>query len=44
MKIEFKTPKELNFFEQTKTQLIAVIYEDDDIEKKYPNYYMIEIF
>ncbi len=41
MKFEFKTPKELKFFEQTKTKLIAVIYEDDDIEKKYPDYYVL---
>lgn len=41
MKIEFMTPKELNFFQKTKTKLIAVIYEDDDTEKKYPNYYVL---
>lgn len=41
MQIKFKTPKELNFFEKTKTKLIAVIYEDDDTKKKYPSYYVL---
>ena len=43
MKIEFKTPKQLGFVEKTKTKLVAVIYEDDDVNNKYPDYYVLDI-
>lgn len=43
MKIEFKTPKQLGFVKNTNTRLVAVIYEDDDTNKMYPDYYVLGI-
>lgn len=38
MKIKFTTPQKLGVTEKTKTKIVAIFYEDDDIGKKYPSY------
>lgn len=44
MQIEYKTPAQLGIIEVTRTKWIAVIYEDDDVEKKYPTYRVAPFF